>query len=247
MTQNNRRAFAIKQWPRFGRGPYSDDSAPATVRSSPYFWWFRFLQLNDDYEAALNGKRNHIRRSVVKAFGPVRGVDFKTWWSGHSELFAEPHTKYRMKIATSASELVPFGDTDGLNLVVPLDWNAKALQLSFSRILNKLVKQGRVRTAPKGFAVGDAPYKIGRKWNIAAMDMAYRIYTTRKAAERNGERLAWADVAIRVRLPYAIGLKERDRALAARHKRMTITVLALRHNQRALSFIAASATNSFPA
>ena len=179
MAQIPRRAFAIKQWPRFGRGPYSDDSAPATVRSSPYFWWFRFLQLNDDYEAALNGKRNHIRRSVVKAFGPVRGVDFKTWWSGHSELFAEPHTKYRMKIATSASELVPFGDTDGLNLVVPLDWNAKALQLSFSRILNKLVKQGRVRTAPKGFAVGDAPYKIGRKWNIAAMVQHYTTRTDR--------------------------------------------------------------------
>jgi hypothetical protein len=241
MAQITRRAFAIKQWPRFGRGPYSDDSAPATVRSSPYFWWFRFLQLNDDYEAALNGRRNQIRRSVVKAFGPVRGIDFKTWWSGHSELFAEPHTKYSMKIATSASDLVPIGDTDGFNLVVPLDWNARALQLSFSRILNKLVEQGRVRTE------GNAFFKIGSKWNIAALDMAYRIYTTRKAAELKGERLAWADVAIRARLPYAIGLKERDRAVTARHKRMTVTVLALRHNHRALGFIAASATNSFPA
>ena len=142
-----------------------------------------------------------------------------------------------MKIATSASDLVPIGDTDGFNLVVPLDWNARALQLSFSRILNKLVEQGRVRTAPKGFAEGNAFFKIGSKWNIAALDMAYRIYTTRKAAELKGERLAWADVAIRARLPYAIGLKERDRAVTARHKRMTVTVLALRHNHRALGFI----------
>ena len=74
MAQNKGRHYAVNKWPRFGKGAYSDDKAPPSVRSSPYFWWFRFLQQNDDYEAALRGKRTNIDPTVVAAFGKVRGV-----------------------------------------------------------------------------------------------------------------------------------------------------------------------------
>ena len=244
---SNRRAFAIKQWPSFGRGPYSDNSAPDTVRSSPYFWWFRFLQLNEDYDAALAGQPSQIDPSIVAAFGHVRDVDFKTWWNAHVDLFAEPRTKYLMLIAETESDLVPIGATEAVNLVVPLDWNAKGLKKRFSEIVDKLVKEQRVRPAQKGFTIGEAPFKIGRKWNALAMEHAYRIYTLKKAAQQCGERLALADAAIRAKLPSTQGLRERDLNFKLRDKRYRLTIIAYRHYKRAEHFIASSVTRNFPA
>ena len=247
MKRGNRRAFAIKQWPVFGRGPYSDALAPATVRSSPYFWWFRFLQLNAEYDAALRGKRSNLDRFVVRAFGPVRTTDFKTWWNSHVDLFAEPPTRYWMGIAEHHSDLAPIGAADAVNVVVPLEWNSKSLKQAFGRIVNNLVKQGKVRPAQKGFVQGDAQFKIGRKWSSSAMELAYRVYTTKMHAVERGERLAWADVAIRAKLPMARGLRERDINHKLRDQRRLLTILAMRHNYRALKLIAASTTRHFPA
>ena len=240
------RAFVVKQWPRFGKGVYSDDKAPATVRSSPYFWWFRFLQQNDDYEAALRGKRSKVDPSVVAAFGKVRGVDFKAWWSKHSHLFAEPPTAYSMTVAAATSDLVPFGSTKAVNLVVPLEWSAISLKRAFGRQVNKWVKEGVVRPAKKGFVLGDAKFRIARKWHAGAMELAYNIYVIKKRAREAGERLTWADAAIRAKLPASIGIKERDLSMKMRDQRMTLSILAQRHHARAVKFIAASATKRFP-
>lgn len=240
------RAFVVKKWPRFGKGAYSDDSAPQSVRSSPYFWWLRFLQQNDDYDAALRGKRTKIDPSVVASFGKVRGVDFKAWWNKHSNLFAEPPTAYSMTVAKATSDLVPFGSTKAVNLVVPLEWSAISLKRAFGKQVNKWVKDGVVRPAKKGFVLGDAEFKIGRKWHAAAMEMAYKIYMAKRQATEAGERLTWADAAIRARLPMSIGMKERDLDYELRSQRMTLSILAQRHHARAVKFVAASATKRFP-
>jgi len=244
--KNTHRAFAVKQWPRFGKGAYSDEKAPPTVRSSPYFWWFRFLQQNEDYEAALHSKRGKIDPSVVAAFGKVRRVDFKTWWNKHSHLFSEPLTAYSMTIAKTTSDLAPFGRKDAVNLVVPLEWSAVSLKRAFGRQVNKWVKDGLVRPSKRGFVLGEAEFKIGRKWHAAAMQMAYKIYVVRKQAREAGERLTWADTAIRASLPASIGMRERDLDPKLRSQRMTLSILAQRHHARAVKFVAASATKRFP-
>ena len=246
MEQKKGRHYAVNKWPRFGKGAYSDDKAPPSVRSSPYFWWFRFLQQNDDYEAALRGKRTKIDPTVVAAFGKVRGVDFKTWWSEHSGLFAEPPTVYSMTVAKTSSDLVPFGSKQAVNLVVPMEWTAISLKRAFGRQVTKWVKDGMVRPAQKGFVLGEAEFKIGRKWHSAAMDMAYRIYVAKRQAKETGERLTWADAAIRARLPMSIGMKERDLDYELRSQRMTLSILAQRHHARAVKFVAASAMKRFP-
>jgi hypothetical protein len=244
--KKSRSTFVVRQWPRFGKGAYSDDKAPQSVRSSPYFWWFRFLQQNEDYDAALRGKRTKIDATVVAAFGKVRGVDFKTWWNKHSQLFAEPPTPYTMMIAKRTDDLAPFSSSEALNLVIPTQWSAIGLKRAFGRQVNKWVKEGLVRPAKKGFVLGDAEFKIGRKWHAAALETAYKIYVVKKEAKDSGERLTWADAAIRARIPMAIGLKERDLDYLLRDQRMTLSILAQRHHARAIKFIAASATKSFP-
>jgi hypothetical protein len=244
--ENSRVTFAVKQWPRFGRGAYSDEKAPATVRSSPYFWWFRFLQQNEDYEAALRGVGSKVDPTIVKAFGEVRSVNFKVWWTQHNHLFAEPQTLFSMTVARGESDIVPFGRKDALNLVVPLGWSAIGLKRAFGRQVNRWVKEGLVQPAKKGFVLGDAEFKIARKWHSAAMELAYKIYITKKQAQESEEKLTWADAAIRVRIPMSIGMKERDLSLQCRDKRMILSILAQRHYARAMKFIAASATRNFP-
>lgn len=66
-------------------------------------------------------------------------------------------------------------------------------------------------------------------------------------ATKHGERLAWADVAIRAQLPITRGLRERDKNFKLRDQRRLLTILAIRYNNRALKLIAASATRNFPA
>lgn len=239
-------AFSTRQWPRFGRGAYSDEKAPATVRSSPYFWWFRFLQQNEDYDAALRGRRTKVDSSVVTAFGEVRSVDFKTWWNKHSHLFAEPQTNYTMMVAKGSSDLAPFASNEAVNLVVPTQWSAISLKRAFGRLVNNWVIQGTVKPAKRGFTLGDAEFKIARKWHSAAMEVAYRIYVAKKQASEAGEKLTWADAAIRVRIPMAIGLREGDLSHKTRDQRMTLSILAQRHHARAIKLIAASATKRFP-
>jgi hypothetical protein len=204
------------------------------------------LQQNSDYDAALRGKRTKIDPSVVAAFGKVRGVDFKTWWSKHSHLFAEPPSSYAMAVARTAAELAPFTSNEAVNLVVPTQWSAMGLKRAFGRLVNNWVSDGRVKPAKRGFVLGEAEFKIARKWHAAAMETAYKIYVAKKRASDLGEKLTWADAAIRIRLPAAIGLKERDLDYLLRDKRMTLSILAQRHHARALKFIAASVTKRFP-
>lgn len=241
-----RRAFVVKQWPRFGRGVYSDQNPPPNVRSSPYFWWFRFLQLNEDYEVALRGGHSKVDPTVAQAFGEVRGMTFKAWWAQHSHLFSEPPTLFSMTVARNQSDLAPFGSRDALNLVVPLGWSGVGLKRAFGRQVDKWVNEGLVKPAKKGFALGNAEFKIARKWQSAAMELAYRLYIAKKQAKELGERLTWADAAIRARIPMSIGMVERDLGTELRDQRMILSILAQRHYARAMKFIAASATKNFP-
>jgi len=246
--QTRRRAFAIRKWPVFGKGVYDEADPPNTVTSSPYYWWFRFLQLSEAYEKALRGKGARGLHGMAKDLGEVRRVSFKVWWSRVSEQFQEPSSSYDMTVVKSAEDLAPIDDKNAVNLVLPLDWSAMGLKRRFSQIVDSLVRQGRVKPAKRGFPRGmsKANYQIGRRWNTAAMEHAYNLYQCKAEAEAEGERLVWADAAIRAKLPAARGLSERDLSAKASERRVTLTILAKRHYKRAEAYIAASATKRFP-
>ena len=71
--QSNRRAFATTKYPTFGRGVYNESNPPSSVTASPFYWWFKFLQLNDEYAKAVQGKRTKVKREVV-AVGRIEHV-----------------------------------------------------------------------------------------------------------------------------------------------------------------------------
>lgn len=252
--------FETNSYPRFGRGVYSDEKAPQAVKASPFFWWFKFLQLNSDYIATENAKGVGIYADLYKDFGDVLNKDFKTWWREHSHLFAEQESTYKMKVAHSDSERAPYNSTDVVNVVVPLSWSQKSLKKHFSMLITKLgVERGK-----RGPKIGSdtAKYSLGRRWNCGAMESAYNVYRIRQAnmdkgakstakAQFKGEvsskfKMPWADVAIAANLNLAEGMKEGKVNQSTAEKRRVLTILCKRHYGNAEELIKAAATSSFP-
>ena len=251
--------FDTKSYPRFGRGVYSDSNPPRDVTSSPFYWWFKFLQLNKDYQETTN--KNGIGKcsDLFKDFGDVRTIDFKTWWRDHSYLFAVEPTKYKLKLAKSRDDLAPFDSTEAVNVVVPLNWDQKSLKKYFSSLLIKLgIEQGK-----RGPRVGNttAKYSLGRRWNSGAMESAYRVYIARqsnmekgaketKKAQHKGEisskyKVAWADIGEMAKIIVSNKHSEGAPRTQGEIRRLR-TILTVRHYKNAEAFINSAITGSFP-
>ena len=254
--------FNTNSYPRFGRGVYSDLKAPSTVKSSPFFWWFKFLQINSDY--LETEKNNGVGKcsDLYKDFGAVSNTDFKTWWREHSHLFAEAKTNYSLRVAKTNAELAPFDSNEAVNIVVPLNWSQKSLKRHFALLLPKIgVSSGDI--GPKvGKTKSTAKYALGSRWNCGAMEDAYAVYLVRQANMERGAKtttkaqhkgvvsakfkMAWADVGIEAKLDTAIGMEVGKVKQDTVDKRRTLTILAKRHYEKALGYISAAATSKFP-
>jgi hypothetical protein len=241
------RAFATRKYPVFGKGVYNEENPPKTVTSSPFYWWFKFLQLNEEYSKALQAKKTKIPKQFVEDMGKVTNIDFKSWWKVHSELFAEPITDYAMAIAKGDGDLAPFNSKEAINLVVPLNWTNVGIKRRFAQVIDKLVPKTK-----KGQAIqpSAAPYKLGRKWSITAFESAYNIYILKKQSDlavlKGEKKVAWADIALKAKLPIAIRMQQGKHAYGRLESRSTLTILAVRHFERAEAFINAAVTNEFP-
>lgn len=250
--------FETRSTPRFGRGAYSDENAPRAVKDSPFYWWFMFLRINPDYVATENKNGKGPCSKLYKNFGNVSNTDFKTWWRNHAHLFAEERSSYRLQVANNSAELAPFESKEAINVVVPLSWSQKSLKKSFSLLLNKHIPKGE--RGPK-LVTDSAAYGLGRRWNVSAMETAYKIYTLRQnfsergatkslKAQHKGKvsakfKVAWADIALKANV--IVANKDADRTERGNDEiRRLLTILANRHYKRALGFISAAATNRFP-
>lgn len=238
--------FSTRSYPTFGRSrkPFDEQNPPATVTSSPYYWWFLFLQLNAEYKATCLADGMGKYADIHKDLGDVHSCNFKQWWTERAYLFSEPKKGYRMMVAKNIADIAPFDSEEVLNLVVPLTRSQRSLKKSFAQLVLKRVAKGK-----RGVSVeqSEAQYKLSGRWNIDALKFAYLVYQTKNSVEQE-KKLAWADVAIRAGLPYAKreGAKEGVKTDATVDIRATLTILATRHYKRALTFIDAAASKSFP-
>jgi hypothetical protein len=229
--------FSTRSYPTFGRGIYSETNPPSTVTTSPYYWWFRFLQLNEDY-AACARRESDAHVEVVSDLGDVSSIDFKTWWRAHDWLFAEEKRGYTMGVAELHADLAPFDSAEAINLVVPLTWSRRALLKRFRELVLTRIPEQQPGIQVEG---STARYTLGR-WNIDAMAMAHKVYTTK----RDNPNLVWADVAVRCGIKGTEGMRERDRRAEFVDQRRQATILAVRYNGYALGYIKAAASRSFP-
>jgi hypothetical protein len=255
--------YSTAQVPRFPKD-YDDANPPKSVTDSPYYWWFRFLQLNERYrKTEAEGGRGRLA-TIYADFGDVYEVNFRDWWETHFKLFAEPLGKFRFEIARAAHRLAPFDDPRVLNVVVPLTWSREKLREHFERKVINLVPEpgpGQSRTSTK------AKYRLEGRWNIEAMRNAYNVYRARQAdaegtsfsvnsreQSKTRYRTPWSVIALRAEIKVRYNkpngkrelLKESDRSLAAARARNSATTIALRHYRNAEQLIAAAASRRFP-
>ncbi|HUV69215.1 MAG TPA: hypothetical protein VMW15_06095 [Terracidiphilus sp.] len=210
--------------------------------SSPYYWWFKFLQLNEDYRRTCEAQGSGECAALYSDFGDVRAIDFKSWWREHAHLFAEKREGYTMRIAGSAADLAPFESADAVNLVVPLTWTRRGLKRRFDELIVK-----RVERAKRGVSVeaSNAKYTLSGRWNSAAMENAYQVYRLRNQM-KNAKRRPLADVAIEAGLRVARGLELGKKGARTVEGRYEATIIASRHYKRAEKFIKNAASQSFP-
>jgi len=236
--------FSTRSYPTFGRTrkPFDETNPPKTVTDSPYYWWYMFLKLNDEYKKTCSKNGDAIFKDLYSDLGDIHKLNFKEWWTAKAYLFAEPKKGYRMMIATNPNEMAPFDDKEVLNLVVPLTWSRRSLKKSFTSLVLNKIEKGK-----KGVSVekSDAKYRLSGKWNIEALASAYKIYTIKKQSEHDGIKKYWADIAIEAKLPMSYALKEGHKKLNSDIRR-TLTILAKRHYSRAEKYLANSTTTAFP-
>ncbi len=263
ISGKGRRYFKLRSYPRFGRGPFSADNPPETVTNSPYYWWFMFLRLNEDYrQTCLNNGQGKLA-DLYADLGDVFNMDFKQWWSQDRivDLFAEPVTDYKMLIAQSETDLAPFGSDEAINLVVPLSWSRRGIHKRFSEIINKLVPAGKRGISHEQ---SSAKYKVTTRWNIQSFKYAYNVYVIYQSALAEGNKLMWADVGIRSGQGKAYGLREGHKAArksaayysltavekaeaeSIADKRRTLSIITQQQYRRAKQFIQSAATCEFP-
>lgn len=234
--------FSTQSYPTFGRGVYSEESPPKTVVESPYYWWFKFLRLNEEYAKTVKAKGVGKYAAIYKDFGDIYSVDFKTWWNMKAPLFAEKRKGFSMAIANSSDELAPFGAEDVVNLVVPLNWTQRSLRKKFTQLILSKLEKGK-----RGVSVeaSNAAYKLSGKWHIEAMKNAYSVYTLRNQLV-NGKKLPLADIAIKAELQIASGMQLGKKSNLTSDMRRVATIIANRHYKRAETFIEAASSTSFP-
>jgi hypothetical protein len=234
--------FSTQSYPTFGRGAFNEATPPKTVLASPYYWWFMFLRLNEDYKKTVDAKGAGKCTDIYKDFGDIYSVDFKTWWNTHASLFAEKRKGYSMSIANNNEELAPFGATDVVNLVVPLNWSQRSLKKKFTQLILSKLEKGR-----RGVSVeaSSATYKLSGKWHIEAMRSAYKVHTLRNQLIE-GKKLPLADIAIKAELKIAKNMQLGKKTKLTSDMRRVATIIANRHYKRAELFIKAAASSSFP-
>jgi hypothetical protein len=234
--------FSTQSYPTFGRGVFNEANPPKTVLGSPYYWWFMFLRLNEDYKKTVDAKGAGKCAALYKDFGDIYSVDFKTWWNTHATYFAEKRNGYSMAIATKLEELAPFGNSEVINLVVPLNWSQRSLKKKFTQLILSKLEKGK-----RGVSVeaSNATYRLSGKWHIEAMRSAYNVYTLRKTLVE-GKKLPLADIAIKAELQIAKNMQLGKKTKLTSDMRRVATIIANRHYKRAELFIKAAASSSFP-
>lgn len=236
--------FSTRSYPTFGRTrkPFDELNPPKTVTDSPYYWWFMFLRLNENYKKTCTSNGSGKHKEIFRDLGNVHSMNFKQWWTEKASMFSEPKKGYRMMIATNPNDIAPFNDEEVINLVVPLTWSQRSLKKAFtSLVLNKIEKGKRGVSVEKS----EAQYKLSGKWHIEALATAYKIYTIKKQSETDGVKKYWADIAIEAKLPMSYALKKGHDKLNSDVRR-TLTILAKRHYSRAEKYINDSASKAFP-
>ena len=236
------------QHPTFGTK--HKPKSPTYQQRSPYYWWWAFLRLNEDYSKCceLGGKGKLA--ALYKDFGDVRGDSFKQWWNDKAvALFAE---KPLPQSLTKLTNKIEWDDTWGdsvMVVAVPMSMSKRYIYSKFMDLVKKNHTAERGRTAEQ-WAKSTAKYPINRNHTIDSLRTTFTVYEAYVANSQlpKAEKLTVWQLGDKLRVvKSAEKSKYGEEGRTEIERRNILAASVSRYVKQAKQIIAATAEGKFPA
>lgn len=236
------------QHPTFGT-KYKPKS-PTYQQRSPYYWWWAFLRLNEDYIQCceLGGEGNLA--ALYKDFGDVRGESFKEWWKEKGvALFAEKPLPQNLTKLTNKVEWDETWVDSVMVVAVPMDMSKRYIYSEFIKLIKKHHTAKRGRTAQE-WAKSTAKYPINRNHTIDNLRTTFAVYEAYVANSKlpKAQKLTVWQLGDKLRVVKSAEKSKNEIEERSEIERRNILAASVsRYVKQAKEIIAATAQGIFPA
>jgi len=238
------RSFKYK-YPKFGRG--EKNRLPISYsKVSPYYWWWAYLQKNEDYRKCCEQGGKGKLAKLYADFGDVYELEFRLWWSRLKRgayLFGEQEKNDRIYKVSSIAKCTEVLQNPSLILAyIPINESKSQLLKSFKILLKKehQTKLGRRKV------VSTALYSFCSTPSVSALEQTLTVYEAWQESLKSKQNKTLADIGIELRLvrefiPYS---KDTPKEVTTKRNKMSATVS--RYIRDAEAIIANTALGRFP-
>ena len=215
---------------------------------SVYYWWWRYLRLNEDYRRCCERNGRGSMGKLYRAFGNVFDTDFRTWWMEGKRgetLFAEPAAQITMRELRSVSEWDKnWRRNQAMVVVVPLNEPVWRLARSFSGLLKErhTGKPGVAHITRSG-----ATYSTEDKFSCPALEKMCKVYELHQANKESGGNLKLAQIGKKAGVHIDYGAKAKaDDVVDDESMRQVMASTVSRYLKKARVLIANVGLGKFP-
>ena len=241
---NSVRTFKYKS-PRFGRG--EKNRLPIShSKVSPYYWWWAYLQKNEDYRLCCqNGGKGKLA-GLYADFGDVYELEFRLWWGRLKRgayLFGEQERNNWIIQVSSIEKCAEVLENPTLILArIPINESKSQLLKSFKFLL--LDKHQTIKGRRK--VVSTALYQFCSTPIVSALEQTLTVYAAWQESIKSNQKKTLADIGVELRLvrKFMPTSKDTPKEITAKRNKMSATVS--RYLRDAEAMIANTALGRFP-
>jgi hypothetical protein len=236
------------QHPTFGTK--HKPKSPTYQQRSPYYWWWAFLRLNEDYIQCceLSGKGKLAQ--LYNDFGDVRSDSFKQWWNERGvALFAEKPLPQSLTKLTNKIEWDETWGDSVMVVAVPMSMDKRYIYSRFIELVKKNHTAERGRTAAQ-WAKSTAKYPINRNHTIDNLRTTFTVYEAYVANSQlsKADKLTVWELGDKLRLVKNATVAKSELIGRTEIERRNILAASVsRYVKQAKQIIAATAGGKFPA
>lgn len=157
------KARELTSWPN----PAFPDAE--TWQNSVFYYWWLFLQENEDYRTTCQNGGRGRKEELYQDFGDVHSDSFRDWWiSRGRELFREPPAE-GVKLSRFTEDL-----TNRVSISVPMTGDLERTLAEIRAILQPTFQTFRLKVGPS-----QAKYPVATKPVLSSLHKLYRIHRAR--------------------------------------------------------------------
>lgn len=160
---------------------YGDEPQPKT---SPYYWWFMYLQRHAGYRACCERGGEGEYSDLYLDWGDVRTDDFEEWFFQYGDgLFREPHVRDDLGEIRDVSQLEEINWRDTMVVAIPIRFGNRELSkqeisYQFSMLLDARFPD---KSAGRPKYQSDAKYKFKGYPQLDKLEERLNIYDMRQS------------------------------------------------------------------